>query len=175
MRMINMYSITKIKSLIALLLLIGLSAPLSAHMLNETTAQVILRDGQIEVRIITNMEHLTENLQNDQAWLMGDINKVMPKNLDEQAQLDFIKTSFQQLMNIQVNQQLINFEAATVEDKTINNKKVTEIVLQASHSFTKVNSINITFPSILGTVHVSFVKPQYRLLKPGESTNIVFE
>jgi hypothetical protein len=143
-------------------------------MLNDTTAQVILRDGQVEVRITTDMAHLSENLQSDQAWLMGDINKLMPENLNTQAQLDFIKTSFQQLMNIQVNQQLIHFEAATVENNTINDKKVTEIVLQASHSFTKVNTINISFPSILGTVHASFIKPQYKLLKIGESASIAF-
>jgi hypothetical protein len=124
---------------------------------------------------MTDMAHLSENLQSDQAWLMGDIDKVMPSNLNTQAQLDFINTSFLQLMNIQVNQQLIKFEAASVENNTINNKKLTEIVLQASHSISKVNTIHITFPAILGTVHASFVKPQYKLLKPGESSTIVFK
>ena len=45
----------------------------SAHVLNETSAQVILRDGQVEVRLITDIDHLVSVLQNEQAWLMGDI------------------------------------------------------------------------------------------------------
>jgi len=63
--------------------------PAKAHTLEETSAQVILRDGQVEVRVLTDLPHLILALQNNQAWLMGDINEVMPTDLSADQQVDF--------------------------------------------------------------------------------------
>lgn len=95
-----MYLLNNFKfALLVLLLVCGMtvfSAPIKAHVLNETSAQVILRDGQVEVKIITDMNYLVSRLQNNQAWLMGDIEKVMPENLSDNEQQSVIKKTLKQ-------------------------------------------------------------------------------
>jgi len=167
--------------------LAGISVSLSAHDLNETSAQVILRDGQVEVRVITDIDHLISALQNSQAWLVGDIDTVMPANLNASQQADFIKNALKQKMRLMVNKQVINFERVRLADNThadnthADNTHAEnahedsgEIVFQAQHVFPKVTELSISFHKSLGAVHVSFVKPQYKLLSAGESAHVVF-
>ena len=87
--------------------------PASAHVLNDTTAQVILRDGQVEVKIITATDHLVEALQNDQAWLLGDIDTIMPAGLTLKQQGEFIEKALEQKTSLTVNKQVISFERVT--------------------------------------------------------------
>jgi hypothetical protein len=151
----------------------GFSAPLYAHVLNETTAQVILRDGQVEVRVTTGIDHLVSALQNDQAWLLGDIDAVMPDNLSASEQEAFIKDALQQKTRLTVNQQTISFERVSLTQNALTHSS--EIVFQAKHTFPEVTALSIAFHKILGPVHASFVKPQYKLLSAGESANVAFK
>ncbi len=153
--------------------LAGFSAPLSAHLLNETTAQVILRDGQVEVRVTTGIDHLVSALQNDQAWLLGDIDAVMPDDLSASEQEAFIKNALQQKTRLTVNQQTISFERVSLTKNALTHSS--EIVFQAKHTFPEVTALSIAFHKILGPVHASFVKPQYKLLSAGESANVAFK
>lgn len=146
----------------------------SAHVLNETSAQVILRDGQVEVRLITDIDHLVSVLQNEQAWLMGDIEQVMPTNLSERQQEDFIKNALAKNMTLLVNQQAIAYERVVVETKTSGSSHGEEIVFQAKHDFANVDDIALSFPKNLGSVHASFVKPRYQYLGAGDTGHVVF-
>lgn len=148
------------------------STSISAHVLNETTAQVILRDGQIEIKVITDIDHLISTLQNSQAWLLGDIDAVMPANLSVIQQQNFIKNALKQKMNLLVNEQAISFEDVALSNSINKNDDV--IVFQAQHSFSKVTNLSISFHQVLGPVHVSFIKPKYKLLVAGETANIAF-
>jgi hypothetical protein len=154
---------------------ISISRPLSAHVLNETTAQVILRDGQVEVKIHTDLEHLISALQSNQAWLLGDIDAVIPENLDASQQEAFVANALKHKMNLTVNGKTIIFEAVTFDTATFDtDTSDKEIVFQARHSFMKVSELSISFHKILGAVHTSFVKPQYKLLNAGATAHMVF-
>ncbi|MDO6691976.1 hypothetical protein Q4574_01715 [Aliiglaciecola sp. 3_MG-2023] len=185
---------------LACILVIGLvnvSTSLNAHVLNETTAQVVLRDGQVEVKLLTDIDHLISNLQSEQAWLLGDIDAVMPENLNASQQEAFIADALKQKMNLTINGVVIGFETATLEsgafdtdhlgtddlerDSFQNKSKHSnsrnhgrEIVFQARHSIAQVSELSISFHKILGAVHTNFVKPQYKLLSAGETAHIEF-
>lgn len=146
--------------------------PIGAHTLDKTTAQIILRDGQIELKLIVNMPHLVSSLQNSQAWLLGDIDKVMPEQLSQREQEQFIKNALKQKTNLIVNGETVRFERVTFH----NNKETNhgEIIFQAQHTFTQVKELSISFHKSLGQVHMNVIKPQYRLLEAGEATHIRF-
>tara|TARA_R110001632_G_scaffold175415_3_gene295116 strand:+ start:326 stop:778 length:453 start_codon:yes stop_codon:yes gene_type:complete len=150
-----------------------MSAQVSAHVLKNTTAQVILRDGQVEVKVLTNAEHLISALQSEQAWLMGDIDKLMPTNLSAEQQEEFVKNALKQKTSLRVNQQVIVFERVVFTTSN-NEAHDLEIVFQAKHTFTTVDELAISFPKSLGAVHASFVKPQYKLLGAGDTAKIKF-
>jgi len=154
-------------------ILTSMSAQVSAHVLKNTTAQVILRDGQVEVKVLTNAEHLISALQSEQAWLMGDIDKLMPTNLSAEQQEEFAKNALKQKTSLRVNQQVIVFERVTFTTSN-NEAHDLKIVFQAKHTFTTVDELAISFPKSLGAVHASFVKPQYKLLGAGDTAKIKF-
>ncbi len=154
-------------------ILTSMSTQVSAHVLKNTTAQVILRDGQVEVKVLTNAEHLISALQSEQAWLMGDIDKLMPTNLSAEQQEEFVKNALKQKTSLRVNQQVIVFERAAFTTSN-NEAHDLEIVFQAKHTFTTVDELAISFPKSLGAVHASFVKPQYKLLGAGDTAKIKF-
>jgi homoserine dehydrogenase len=162
----------KMKLLILMCSVIAVTMPVNAHILNETSAQVILRDGQVEVRVITDIDHFIEILQNNQAWLMGDVDEVMPKNLTDSQQETFIKEALTQKMKLIINKKALSFERTIlVKDVDAHND---QIVFQAKHQFADVNDISISFHQGLGAVHINVVKPQYKLLGAGESGNFSF-
>tara|TARA_R110001583_G_scaffold3967_9_gene23930 strand:- start:2717 stop:3307 length:591 start_codon:yes stop_codon:yes gene_type:complete len=171
--------------------LITLSTTSNAHILNETTAQVVLRDGQVEVKVYTDFEHLISALQSNQAWLMGDIDAVMPENLNESQQEAFVVAALKKRMNLKVNGKTLSFdhvifEAVTLEGASLKSVNLgskshekssvhtREIIFQATHSFSQVSKLSISFHKSLGTVHTSFVKPQYKLLGAGETAQMIF-
>ncbi|MBH0035518.1 hypothetical protein I6F43_12645 [Pseudoalteromonas sp. NZS71_1] len=168
-----MYFLKKLKWLMLACILTSMSAQVSAHVLKNTTAQVILRDGQVEVKVLTNAEHLISTLQSEQAWLMGDIDKLMPTNLSAEQQEEFVKNALKQKTSLRVNQQVIVFERVAFTTSS-NEAHDLEIVFQAKHTFTTVDELAISFPKSLGAVHASFVKPQYKLLGAGDTAKIKF-
>ncbi len=157
--------------LIFMCVLLNLSAAVSAHELNGTSAHIILRDGQVEVKIITDTAHLAATLQSDQAWLTGDIEQVMPGNLSINDQQSYIKNMLLQSTQLQINNQAIKFERALFN--TYPNQH-DEIVLLARHKVSKVSDVSLSFSKSLGAVHANIVKPQYKLLNAGEALNASF-
>jgi len=154
--------------LIFMCVLLNLSAAVSAHELNGTSAHIILRDGQVEVKVITDTAHLAATLQSDQAWLMGDIEQVMPGNLSINDQQSYIKNMLLQSTHLQINNQKIAFEQALFN---IYPNQHDEIVLLARHKVSKVTDVALTFSKSLGAVHTNIVKPQYSLLSAGETVH----
>jgi hypothetical protein len=149
-----------------------LNTSLHAHVLEQTNAQVILRDGQVEIKVIAENDRLIAALQNDLAWLMGEIDTVMPASLSVTQQQDFMTNALDQKTQLTVNKQLINFEQV----KVINQDEHTlSFVFQARHQFADVTDISISFPKTLGSVHVSVIKPQYKLVNAGESAHVSFK
>ena len=162
----------KLRWIVLVWALAGFTATASAHELNQTTAQVILRDGQVEVKVITATDHLVEALQNSQAWLLGDIDTIMPADLSLEQQGEFIENALKQKTNLKVNKKVIRFEGVTFSNAP--KAETSEIVFQAKHSFSDVSDLSISFHKGLGAVHVNVIKPQYKMLGAGESAHIIF-
>ncbi|MEP4888919.1 MAG: hypothetical protein ABJV04_02735 [Aliiglaciecola sp.] len=157
--------------------LLATSTSVSAHVLSETSAQVILRDGQVEVKLLADMDHLIMALQSEQAWLMGDIDSVMPNNLSSRQQDAFIANALKQHTKLAVNGEALAFETVKLQSASGAGERWQhgrEIVFRGRHSFAKVSELSIYLHKSLGTVHISVVKPQYRLLTPGETGQIRF-
>ncbi|MEL0629217.1 hypothetical protein [Psychromonas aquatilis] len=147
------------------------SSVISAHTIKESTAQVILRDGQVAIKIITQEDHLVIALQNNLAWLMGDLPEVMPDDLTASEQKSFIEKALLATISLQVNKQKISLQRADIVSQQ---KGEMVILLQAKHTVANVTDISVSFSKTLGIVHASFVKPQYQLLKAGESATAHF-
>lgn len=173
---INNYTIQLFSSLIIFLLLSSLSLIAHAHSLKETSARITLRDGQVEVRLYLDMNRWQSRLQDNQAWLVGDISTVMPVGLTPKQAKSFIENVLLKESSLMINNQAIPLTLQVISaTKNINNHHdYTEVVLTAKHTFSVVEHLNIGFPKSLGAVHASFVKPQYKLVSAGKSAQISF-
>ncbi len=165
--------------LMAAALLVTFPMAASAHELKETSARITLRDGQVEVRISTNLDNWKTRLQDNKAWLMGDIDQVLPKGLSQQEYSALLKQVLQNKTIIRINNQPIAFDGIAITTETGKGNKKShqhdgEIVLTAKHSNSNVDNLNIQFPKSLGPVHASFVKPQYKMIKAGSSAQVSF-
>ena len=94
------------------------SPQLAAHELKATTAQVVVREGHVEVRVYTNTTHLISALQNEHAWLMGDIDELMPENLTADALKSYIKKALSEKIELYINAQPIPFEGVEVSSNS---------------------------------------------------------
>lgn len=147
--------------------LLVISSQTVAHTLKETNARVILRDGQVEVRIITDIAHWQKLLQDEKSWLIGDTSQVMPLDLSPTQSQTFLKNLLEQKTKIVLNSQSVVLEMAASTESI--DEHSAEIILRGQHSVTSVDKVNITFPKSLGSVYVSFAKPQYKMLAAGST------
>lgn len=150
------------------------SPQLAAHELKATTAQVVVREGHVEVRVYTNTTHLISALQNEHAWLMGDIDELMPENLTADALKSYIKKALSEKIELYINAQPIPFEGVEVSSNSGADFHDLEVIFHAKYTLSEVDELKLSFPRALGKVHANFVKPSYRLLAPGEAAFITF-
>jgi len=169
-----------------------------AHNLKENSAQIIMRDGQIEIRLSVNMARWQSLLQNNQAWLLGDIPQVMPKHLTKAQQGVFLSELISNNTQVSINDRALKMgilyfpELTPIKNKSENKSeneseskneskddhhhdKYSEIVLTAQHQQGHVNHISLALPKSLGNVHSRFVQPSYRLIKAGSKTQLSFK
>jgi hypothetical protein len=169
-----MFILKAVLPLIYLCTLVGINTQVHAHTLNETTAQVIVRDGQVEVSLLTDFNQLISTLQSDQAWLMGDIDQLMPINLNANQQQAFINNVLQKHTRLLINKHVVLFERIIFKKNEFDKAHANEIIFQAKHQFANITELAISFPKSLSTVHVSVVKPKYKLLAAGDTARITF-
>ena len=144
-----------------------------AHALEETTARIILRDGQVEVRLRVDMTRWLTQLQNSQAWLMGDIAEVMPAALSQAQQRAYLGQQLIGGTRLFLNETPVSLQlSAFPKAAAWQDAHGTEIVLAARHRLTDVAQISVQFPESLRAVHTSVVKPRYRLVAPGSTASI---
>lgn len=146
-----------------------------AHSIKQTTARVILRDGQIEIRIHTNLATWGEKLQDNQAWLLGEIDNILPKNATNKETFNFLKNQIKKNTHIEVMGKELPLQIAKFPDKISDaHDDNTDIVLTTQHTYQNVKNITIQFPKSLGSVYTTFVKPQYRMITANKKTKIYF-
>lgn len=151
-----------------------------AHGLKENSAQVIMRDGQVEIRLMVNIERWQSLLQNDQAWLLGDVSQVMPKHLTDTQKSVFLSELISQNTLVKVNgtplkMGVLYFPDALDIENDHHHDEYSEVVLSAQHQQGHINHISLALPKSLGNVHSRFVQPSYRLLKAGNETQLSFK
>ena len=162
-----------------------------AHTLKENSAQIIMRDGQVEIRLMVNMARWQSVLQNNEAWLLGDIQQVMPKHLTHKQQTHFLGDLVTQQTHVVVNDKSLKMGVLYFPDleetlhlvdsnshhhnDDLHDAEYVEIVLTAHHQLGRVDNITLALPKSLGNVHSRFVQPSYRLVKAGSQTRVSFK
>ncbi len=160
----------------ALIVLVTLPLTVSAHTLKETNARITLRDGQVEVRLWVDMHRWQKNLQDNQAWLLGDINQVMPATLTAKEINTYIKKVLSKETLITLNNQKVPLVVVSIlpDKKTAKQHEYSELILSSKHSIAQVKTLNMRFPKSLGAVHTSVVKPKYKMVAAGAKAKILF-
>ncbi len=186
-RVIFMKTVLSFISIFMLLIAINQA---QAHSLKENSAQIIMRDGQVEIRLSVNMARWQSLLKNNQAWLLGDIPQVMPKHLTKAQQGVFLSELISNNTQVTINDRALKMgilyfpELPPLKNESENENeskddhhhdKYREIVLTAQHKQGHVNHISLALPKSLGNVHSRFVQPSYRLLKAGSKTQLSFK
>lgn len=141
-----------------------------AHVTSATSAQVILRSGQVEIRILTNGEHWLARLSDHGAWLLGDTDTLMPPDLTEAQQQAFLQQLVGAQTRVRINGQTLAFDRVSVSGPGDSGDM--EIVLLARHAFPQVEKLSLQFPASLGRVHLSVVQPRYQLVPPGKVADL---
>lgn len=162
--------------LIIFMLLAIFSLATSAHTLEETTARISLRDGQVEVRIWVDMNNWQGRLQDTKAWLLGDSQQVMPLGLTSVKRKAYIKKILHEQILLTLNEQPISLELLDISEPKNKTKhhEYTELILSSKHNFSTVEKLKINFPKSLGAVYASFVKPKYKMIVAGSSAKVSF-
>ncbi len=162
--------------LLAALLILALPLAASAHALKETNARVTLRDGQVEVRLWVDTNRWKAHLQNNQAWLLGDIRQVMPLEVTTKETNDFFENVLNEETSLVLNNKAVSLKLLSISDakNTARHHDYSEFVLSAKHSLPIVDQLNIRFPKSLGAVHASFVKPKYQMVAAGNNAQVSF-
>jgi len=163
-------------AIIVVMLLTILPITANGHSLKETSARITLRDGQVEVRVLTDFKRWKTRLQSNKAWLLGDVKQIMPLGLTVKETNKFVAKLLSEETLLMINNQSVplTLNIISVPQKSTEHHEYTELILTAEHTFLSVEQINIRFSKSLGAVHASFVKPKYQLVTAGSSANVSF-
>ncbi|MGF1719644.1 hypothetical protein L4D20_06305 [Vibrio kyushuensis] len=151
------------------------SNPAFSHTLKQTSAQITLRDGQVELRLYINRDLWLTQLQDHQAWLTG-LNSVLLLE-DDLSSTDLAG----KLMSVILTETTIRLDGYTVELATIKSDSnplsdhLLEFRFSASHTLQNPSLIETTFAQSLGDVHLSVTRPIYRNLAQGSTVSLSLE
>ncbi|MCW8876817.1 MAG: hypothetical protein OQK04_01690 [Kangiellaceae bacterium] len=158
-----------------LIMTASFSIELSAHTLKETTARVIVRDGQIEIRIQADINRWVKAFYNNQAWLVGDIDEVLSLKASQSQKLNFLKKQLKSHTKVQVRGKSISLAVARFPNRLDSNHgHFAEIVLTGKFHTDSPSKLSVRFPKTLGPVYTSLVKPQYLMLTEGKKGTFQF-
>jgi len=150
-------------------------ASASAHELQNNSAQVILRDGQLEIRLLVDREKWIKSLQNAQGWLTGQTNAFISP---EMTGAEVTEATLKVLVNntkVIVNQKILLLRLHKATQKSVDaGHSLTQYRLSSPHPFSNPESLSVTFPASLGDVYVSVVRPQYQQMNAGETHEFTF-
>ncbi len=160
------------KIFVHVILTVSLSQTVLAHDLEQTSAQIIMRDGQVEIRLYVDVEHWLEKLQDPTAWLTGESDFLLLQS--EVDLLEEYPTYILGLGNYLVQKIILLIDNDLLVLTPVNQTRYSdqsalmEFRLSAQHSNSNPKNIDIQFPVSLGEVHVSVVQPQYGFAPAGE-------
>lgn len=136
-----------------------------AHELTETTARVVLREGQVELTLGIDWERWEAQHRNPQAWLMGDIDELLsPEATAEEVKQKLLGT-LQREMQLLLDQVPVQLQLR----ETIPNPHghQVQLVLEGPASASPMKQVQLQLPVSLGPVHFQLLRPIYRYGKAG--------
>ena len=145
-----------------------------AHEFPQNSAQIILRDGQVEVRLLVDIETWQTVLSDPGAWLTGETDLLLTDaDLTPDALTDKLAEYLTGAIQLKLEQETLVFSSAGSqhyetghEDET--GQGLVEFRLSAQHAFAHPKGLSVQFPASLDNVLVSVVQPQYGLIQAGE-------
>jgi len=148
-----------------------------AHEFPQNSAQIILRDGQVEVRLLVDIEAWQTTLSDPAAWLTGETDLLLTDaDLSPDAVTNRLAKYLAGAIQLKLEQEPLVFSSTGSqhyetghEDET--GQGLVEFRLSAQHAFAHPKDLSVEFPTSLDNVLVSVVQPQYELIPAGALTN----
>ena len=165
----------KLPAGLMLWLWMAISTLADSHELKQTTARIILRDGQVEMQLSVDMGAWLETLSDEQSWLLGDIDYLYHEPMSEAETDDFVKQVIEQGTRVSLNGQPMTLSLVQQRDVGDNLHDRTLIVLQGQHSLTHVQQLDVSFPKSLGSVYISVARPHYEMVPGGQTAQVSLE
>ncbi len=152
-------------SLIILFFILSIifSARSMSHVINENSARVIFREGQIEIQLQISIRRWVRELAYEYET---------PTSSSQNA----FRVSADELRKILSEQLILNIDKHLVLMKVVSfpnlqeskDHEYAEIIMTGKHSVSSVSRFEISFPASLGSIHASFIKPKYKVMLKGE-------
>ncbi|WDD98849.1 hypothetical protein [Thalassomonas actiniarum] len=142
------------------------------HALKENTAKITLRDGQVEILLQLDLAHWKTRLQDNRAWLTGQISELMPATLTPEQQSQFLRSLLIKKTRLAINDEKLLLEQIAFLPQS--HHGFTPVKLVGSHGQKQINHLDMHFPPSLGAVYTSVAKPQYQMIPAGKSARVAF-
>ena len=132
-------------------------------------------DGQAEIFLQLDLPHWQAKLQDNQAWLTGEISELMPAKLPPKQKQQFLKSLLLKQVRIGINDEQLALEQVTFLPQNQHDHHDFALVkLVGRHKQSRVDKLKIHFPPSLGAVYTSVIKPQYQMIPAGKTGHISF-
>ncbi|KZN68804.1 hypothetical protein [Pseudoalteromonas luteoviolacea] len=152
--------------------LLSASMVASSHALKETTATITLRSGQLDVLVNTNFSHWLALLHNNEAWLLGDTERVLLANQTDSEKVTLLKELILQHTNLSSNGMKLNCKVSQFPSKLSelqkDHHKRAYFRLGCKSPTKKVTAVSLSLPKSLGRVYVSLVQPKQQVIGAGQ-------
>ena len=146
-----------------------------AHEFPQNSAQIILRDGQVEVRLLVDIETWQTVLSDPGAWLTGETDLLLTDaDLTPDALTVKLAEYLTGAIQLKLEQETLVFSSAGSQHYETGHEGETgqglvEFRLSAQHAFAHPKGLSVQFPASLDDVLVSVVQPKYGLIQAGET------
>ena len=144
-----------------------------AHEFPQNSAQIILRDGQVEVRLVVDIDAWQSVLSDPSAWLTGETDLLLtPADLSSDALNDKLGEYLAGAIELKLEQEALVFVSESYQAYKTGHEDeaeqgLMEFRLSAQHALVRPKDLSVQFPASLASVLVSVVQPQYGLIKAG--------
>ena len=152
-----------------------------AHEFPQNSAQIILRDGQVEVRLLVDIDAWQSILSDPSAWLTGETDLLLTQaDLSSDALNDKLAEYLAGAIELKLEQEALVFMSESYQAYETGHEDeagqgLVEFRLSAQHAFAHPKGLSVQFPASLANVLVSVVQPQYGLVTASQSQDFTLQ
>jgi hypothetical protein len=152
-----------------------------AHEFPQNSAQIILRDGQVEVRLLVDIDAWQSILSDPSAWLTGETDLLLTQaDLSSDALNDKLGEYLAGAITLKLEQEALVFMSESYQAYETGHEDeagqgLVEFRLSAQHAFAHPKGLSVQFPASLANVLVSVVQPQYGLVTASQSQDFTLQ